>query len=103
VEKALREQGVEYEIVRGPFRPSQRVDLERLSGQRFYPVIEFEDGTVFRDESKIMAATISAGRLDERQARRLSRPPAGCEARERHSRQGQERCHGEPPVASTRA
>ena len=80
VEKALREQGIEYEIVRGPLRPSQRVDLERLSGQRFYPVIEFEDGTVFRDESKNMAAAISAGRLDERRARRLSRPPAGCEA-----------------------
>jgi hypothetical protein len=52
--------------VRGPSRPGKRVELERLSGQRFYPVIEFEDGSVYREESKQMAATIRAGRLDEK-------------------------------------
>jgi hypothetical protein len=29
-------------------------------------VIEFEDGTVYREQSKDMAATIHAGRLDEK-------------------------------------
>jgi hypothetical protein len=37
-----------------------------LSGQKYYPVIEFEDGTTYREESKAMAETIRAGRLDEK-------------------------------------
>jgi glutathione S-transferase len=63
VQKALDDQGVEYEVVKGPLRGSKRDDLERLSGQRKYPVIEFEDGSVYREESKEMAARIRAGEL----------------------------------------
>jgi glutathione S-transferase len=63
VQKALDEQEVEYEVVKGPLRSGKRDELERLSGQRKYPVIEFEDGTVYRDESKEMAARIEAGEL----------------------------------------
>jgi glutathione S-transferase len=63
VQKALDEQGVEYEVVKGPLRPGKRDRLEQLSGQRKYPVIEFEDGTVYREESKDMAAKIAAGEL----------------------------------------
>jgi glutathione S-transferase len=63
VQKALDEQGIEYELVKGPLRSSKRDDLERLSGQRKYPVIEFEDGQVYRDESGEMAARIRAGKL----------------------------------------
>ena len=63
VQKALDEQGVEYEVVKGPLRSGKREELERLSGQRKYPVIELEDGTVYRDESKEMAARIEAGEL----------------------------------------
>jgi glutathione S-transferase len=63
VQKALDEQGVDYEVVKGPLRPSKRDDLERLSGQRKYPVIEFEDGRVYRDESQAMAERIRAGEL----------------------------------------
>ena len=37
VQKALDEQGIEYEIVKGPLRPSKRVDAERLTGQRNPP------------------------------------------------------------------
>ncbi len=66
VQKALDDQGIEYEMVKGPVRRGQRDDLERLSGQRQYPVIEFDDGSVYREESKDMAATIRAGRLDEK-------------------------------------
>ena len=68
VQKALDEAGVEYEVVKGPLRPGKRDDLERLTGQRKYPAIEFEDGSVYREESNDMAATISAGRLDEKRS-----------------------------------
>ena len=68
VQKALDESGIEYELVKGPLRPGKRDDLERLSGQRKYPVIEFEDGTVYREESKDMAERIRSGRLMEKAA-----------------------------------
>jgi glutathione S-transferase len=63
VQKALDEQGVDYEVVKGPLRRGRRDDLERLSSQRKYPVIEFEDGSVYRAESSEMAARIRAGEL----------------------------------------
>jgi glutaredoxin len=70
VQKALDETGIEYEVVAGPVRRGKRDDLERLSGQRAYPVIEFEDGNVYREQSKDMAARIREGKLSER-----DRPP----------------------------
>jgi glutathione S-transferase len=63
VQKALDEQGIEYEVVKGPLRPGKRDDLERVSGQRKYPAIEFEDGQAYREESAEMAERIRAGRL----------------------------------------
>jgi Glutaredoxin. len=63
VQKALDDEGVEYELVKGPLRPGKRDGLEQISGQRKYPVIEFEDGRVYREESKDMAARIRAGDL----------------------------------------
>jgi glutaredoxin len=63
VQKALDDEGIEYELVKGPTRSSRREALEQLSGQRKYPVIEFEDGNVYREESKEMAARIRAGEL----------------------------------------
>jgi hypothetical protein len=68
VQSALDEAGVEYEVVKGPLRRGSRDDLERLSGQRMYPVIEFEDGSVYREESKQMAETIRGGGLDSKRA-----------------------------------
>ena len=65
VQKALDEQGIEYEVVKGPLRVGKRDDLERISGQRKYPTVEFEDGRVYREESKDMAARIRAGELFE--------------------------------------
>lgn len=65
VQKALDEQGIDYEVVKGPLRPGKRDELERLSGQRKYPTIELDDGRVYREESKDMAATIRAGKLFE--------------------------------------
>ena len=63
VQKALDDQGIDYELVKGPVRRGKRDELERLSGQRIYPVIEFEDGRIYRAESKDMAARIRAGQL----------------------------------------
>jgi hypothetical protein len=45
--------------------PGKRDELERLSGQRKYPVIEFSDGRIYREESKEMAARIRAGNLPD--------------------------------------
>jgi glutathione S-transferase len=73
VQKALDDAGVDYEIVKGPFLKSSRDELERLSGQRSYPVIVLEDGTVYREESKAMAARIADGKLLDQSA---STPPA---------------------------
>ena len=67
VQKALDEQGIDYEVVKGPQRRSQRDELEQLSGQRQYPVIELEDGTVYREQSTDMADRIRRGELFEAQ------------------------------------
>jgi glutathione S-transferase len=65
VQKALDEEGVDYEVVKGPLRNGRREELEKLSGQRKYPVIEFEDGRVYREESSEMAQRIQEGKLAE--------------------------------------
>ena len=68
VQKALDDERIEYELVKGPWPGrGQRGELEQLSGQTKYPVIQFEDGSVYREESKDMAATISAGKLFDKQ------------------------------------
>jgi hypothetical protein len=63
VQRELDAARITYEIVPGPLRQRNRSDLEALTAQRLYPVIEFEDGTVYREESKDMAARIKAGTL----------------------------------------
>ena len=63
VEKALRKQGIDYDVVKYPKSRAQRDEVERLSGQRLVPVIEFEDGSAYREESSDMAAAIAAGEL----------------------------------------
>jgi glutathione S-transferase len=63
VQKALDEQGIDYEVVKGPQRKSKRDELERLSGQRKYPVIEVPGGEVYRADSKAMAERIRSGGL----------------------------------------
>jgi glutaredoxin len=67
VQKALDDQGIDYEVVKEPTVPrSRRKDVERISGQRWLPMIEFEDGSSYRDESKEMATTINSGKLFEK-------------------------------------
>jgi glutaredoxin len=77
VQKALDEQGIEYEVVKEPGLPrSRRKDVIRLSGQKMLPVIEFEDGSAYRAESKDMAATINAGKLFEQGGNSADAAPA---------------------------
>jgi len=64
VQNALDDMGIEYELVFHPISRRKREGIVELSGQRYYPVIEFEDGSIYREDSKVMAATIRAGELD---------------------------------------
>ena len=68
VQKALDESGVEYELVEegSSFKSSSREHTIETTGQKKWPWIEFEDGSFYRAESKEMAETIRAGRLDEK-------------------------------------
>jgi hypothetical protein len=69
VEKALIDMGIEYETVAGPAMPWQREKRSELiekTGANRYPAIEFEDGSVYREESKEMEETIRTGRLFEK-------------------------------------
>lgn len=64
VEKALREQGIEYEIVKEAWpRRSKRTDVIAATGQSAVPAIELADGTWYREQSKDMANAIRSGRL----------------------------------------
>ena len=45
-------------------RRGKRDALEALSGQRLYPVLVLEDGTVYREESKAMEKRIRDGQLN---------------------------------------
>jgi hypothetical protein len=69
VEKALLDTGIEYRTVAGPAMPWQRSGrkelIEKTGGNR-YPAIEFEDGRVYREESKDMERVIREGRLFEK-------------------------------------
>ena len=68
VQKALDESGVEYQLVKegSALKGSSRTQTIEQTGQRKFPWIEFEDGSVYREESKGMAETIRSGKLDEK-------------------------------------
>ena len=63
VQRALDEQSVDYTIVKHGYVRGARPALNELSGQRWLPVIEFEDGSSYRAESDAMAARVRAGEL----------------------------------------
>jgi len=73
VQKALDDAGIEYEVDRMPW-PGNRKETERRTGQKKYPWIEFEDGSIYREESKDMAQRIKDGTLN--QAPRTRAPAA---------------------------
>jgi glutathione S-transferase len=61
-QKALDEAGVRYELVQHAALHRGRPEVEELSGKRWLPLLEFEDGTLLR-ESKAIAAHARAGDL----------------------------------------
>jgi len=65
VQRALDEQGVDYEVVKHGYGKGKamRAEIETLSGQGMLPVLELEDGTVYRAESDEMAARARSGSL----------------------------------------
>ena len=72
VEKALREAGIEYPTVEGsglPWKRDTRSALIEKTGQKMFPAIELEDGSVYKDESAAMAEKIRAGELGSPPAR----------------------------------
>jgi hypothetical protein len=69
VEKALMDMGIEYRTHPGPAMPwqrSKRTELIEKTGGTLFPAIEFEDGSVYREESADMEKTIREGRLFDR-------------------------------------
>ena len=68
VQKALDAQGVDYEVVRegSAFKSGSRAATIARTGQKKFPWIEFDDGSVYREESADMAMTIHEGRLEEK-------------------------------------
>lgn len=70
VQKALDDQGVDYEVVLGPWpgrNSAERETVKAGTGQSSYPAIQFEDGSWYREQSKDMVRTIREGRLREQQ------------------------------------
>ncbi|MGH2885503.1 MAG: glutathione S-transferase N-terminal domain-containing protein [Solirubrobacteraceae bacterium] len=65
LQKALDAQGVEYEVVKHGFGKSEgsRADVVKLSGQKYLPVLELPDGTVYREETDDMIAKLKSGEL----------------------------------------
>ena len=64
VQKALDETGVPYEVVEHPPLRGRRDEYTTLTGQSKLPAIQFEDGTVLREDHKAMVARIREGRLE---------------------------------------
>lgn len=67
VQRRLDAEGIPYEVVKHGYGKGERPEIEKLSGQSKLPVIEFADGTAYRQESSDMAERIDAGRLFQSQ------------------------------------
>ncbi len=65
VEKALRDRGVDYEVVLEPTFPrGKRTDVKEHTGQAVLPVLELADGTWIREESSVLVEQINDGTYD---------------------------------------
>jgi glutathione S-transferase len=72
-QKALDDAGIEYELVLHSMLRPRRPEVERMTGQRKLPFIEFDDGTILSESSEI-AARAKAGTLAPAPP---AEPPAG--------------------------
>jgi hypothetical protein len=73
VQRALDDMGIAYEVVQEKWF-GERSPTVRATRQRKFPWIEFEEGSVYREESKDMAQRIRAGKLNEAPRSRPSAP-----------------------------
>jgi hypothetical protein len=71
VQKALDEAGAENEVVEEKWF-GDRPPTVQATGQKRFPWIEFEDGSVYREESKDMAKRVREGKLNEAPRRQPS-------------------------------
>ena len=76
VQKALDDQGIDYEVIKegSARRKSSRIRTIERTGQKKFPWIEFEDGSIYREESSDMAETIRSGRLNEKRSAASASP-----------------------------
>jgi glutathione S-transferase len=65
VQKALDEQGIEYEIVKHGYGKGQKMrdGVKQVGGDGLLPVLELPGGEVYRAESDEMAARVRSGSL----------------------------------------
>jgi glutathione S-transferase len=63
VQSALDEAGVDYEVVKEPLFRWNRKDYKKATGVSALPALEFDDGTLLREESDDLVARIKEGRL----------------------------------------
>lgn len=68
VQHALDEAGIPYEVVKHSPLRGRRPEVEQKTGQRKLPLLEFEDGTTLREESKDLVARIAAGAMSSASA-----------------------------------
>jgi glutathione S-transferase len=61
VQKALDEAGIEYQLVLEPALRRNRKDYAAKAGTNVLPAIEFEDGTMLREDSKALIERIQSG------------------------------------------
>ena len=75
VQRELDAAGIQYDLVKHP--AFKRDEAMKATGQKKYPWIEFEDGTVLREESKDLAERIKSGRLFEGRGQAQPAPSGG--------------------------
>jgi glutathione S-transferase len=65
VQKALDEQGIEYEIVKHGYGKGRKMrdGVKQVGGDGLLPVLELHGGEVYRAESDEMAARVRSGSL----------------------------------------
>jgi glutathione S-transferase len=54
-QKALDEAGIDYQVVYHPILRGGRKEVERMTGQKKLPFIEFEDGSRQHESAEIVA------------------------------------------------
>ncbi len=65
MQKALDEQGVDYEVVKHGWGKSEksRSEVVEMTGQKYVPVLELADGSIYREETDDMVAKLKSGDL----------------------------------------